>query len=135
VSREAIAVAGLSAFAIATSGCTGDSDAEAETGPATTTGQVGTQPPARSAVNIAKIRAAFKETFGTPPHERPWYHLITGMKLSSVNSRWLEITAELKESDPLLGVICGAAMNVEAGDGIEAVRVMGSDGVELGGCA
>jgi len=104
VSREAIAVAGLSAIAIATSGCSGGSESEAE-----------------------KFRAAFKETFGTPPHERPWYHLITGMKMSSVNSRWLE--------RPAPGRDLRAAMNVEAGDGIEAVRVMGPDGVEQGGCA
>ena len=43
-----------------------------------------------------------------------------------------------EESDPFLGVICGAAMNVAnsaAGDGLEAVRVVGSDSVEAGGCA
>ena len=145
MSREAIAVAGLSAIAIATSGCTGDSDAEAETGPATTTGQVGTQPPARSAVNIAKIRAAFKETFGTPPDERPWYGLITGIKMApreivtaTSSYRVLEITTKLESpSDTVVSEVCEAvfALDSETRNGIEAVRVMGPDGVEQGGCA
>lgn len=42
VSRRAIVVAGLSAIAIAASGCSRDSDAEAESPPATTTEQVET---------------------------------------------------------------------------------------------
>ena len=41
-----IVVAGLSAIAIAASGCSGDSDAEAESPPAATSEQVETQPPA-----------------------------------------------------------------------------------------
>ena len=35
-----------------------------------------------AAVDIAKFRAAFREAFGTPPDERPWYPLITGMKMA-----------------------------------------------------
>jgi len=132
-----IVVVGLSAIAIAASGCLGDSDAEAESPPTTTTGQVDTRPPARPTVDIAKLRAAFKETFGTPPDERPWYGLITGMKMAQ---RTLEIATKVdSESNPAARTICGAAMRLaldsEAGDGIESVRVMGSDGVALGGCA
>src|SRR6188768_3563329 len=98
-----IVVAGLSAIAIAASGCSGDSDAEAESPSAATTEQVETQPPAQPRVDIAKFRAAFKETFGTPPDERPWYGLITGMKMApreivTVTSsyRVLEITTKLE---------------------------------------
>lgn len=133
-----IVVAGLSAIAMAASGCFGDSDPEAESPPATTTDQVETQPPAQPTVNIAKFRAAFEETFGTPPDERPWYSLITGMKMAH---RTLEITTKL---DPGTlrepgRTICGTAMNFaldsETGGGIESVRVMASDGTGLGGCA
>src|SRR5262245_44927945 len=48
-----IFVAVLSAIAMAASGC-GDSDAEAESPPATTTEQVETQPPAEPTFDIAK---------------------------------------------------------------------------------
>jgi hypothetical protein len=123
-----IAVVGLTAIAIAVSGCTGDSDAEAESPPATTTGQVETQPPARSAVDIFKFRVAFKETFG----ERPWYRQITGMKMGLHG--FLEITTKLDESDGDTRTICGAAMRF-ALDGAEGGDVMrGSDGAEQGGC-
>jgi hypothetical protein len=144
VSRKAIAVAGLSAIAIAAGGCSGDSDAEAESPPATTTEQVETQPPAQSAVDISKFRAAFKETFGTPPDKRPWYGLITGMKMApreivtvSSSYRVLEITTKLESpSDTVVAKICEAvfALDSETHNGIEAVRVIGSDG-EDGGCA
>lgn len=135
-----IAVAGLSAIALAVSGCTGDSDAEVESPPATTTGQVDTQPPGQSAVNISKFRTAFKETFG----ERPWYGQITGMKMGQITTtnkayRTLVITTKPNpESETDVGTICEAAFDVAANlgvrDGIEAVRVVGSDGAE-GGCA
>ena len=52
MSPKAIAVAGLSAIAIAASGCGGDSDSGAE------------------------LSAAFKKGFG----EAPWYHHVTGVK-------------------------------------------------------
>ena len=135
-----IAVAGLSAIAIAVSGCSGDSDAEAEGPPATTTGQVETQPPAQSAVDLSKFRAALKETYG----ERPWYGQITGMTMTQISSdhetyKTLEITMKLDpEREPDVGTICHAvfsvANNAGMGDAIEAVRVMRSDGAE-GGCA
>jgi hypothetical protein len=139
-----VVVAGLSAIAMAASGCSGDSDAEAESPPATTTEQVETQPPAQPTVDIAKFRAAFKETFGTPPDERPWYRLITGMKIApreivTVTSsyRVLEITTKLESpSDTVVHEICEAvfALDSEIHNGIEAVRVIDSDG-EDGGCA
>jgi hypothetical protein len=139
-----IVVAGLSAIAIAASGCSGDSDAEAESSPATTTEQVATQPPAQPTVDISKFRAAFKETFGTPPDERPWYGLITGMKMApreivtaTSSYRVLEITTKLESpSDTVVSEICEAvfALDSEMRNGIEAVRVIDSDGEE-GGCA
>ena len=131
-----IVVAGLSAIAIAASGCSGDSDAEAESAPATTTEQVETQPPAQPTVDISKFRAAFKETFGTPPDERPWYGLITGMKMGRENVT-IEITTKVESlSDRVMSEICEAvfALASEMGNGIEAVRVIGSDGGD-GGCA
>ena len=139
-----IVVAGLSAIAIAASGCSGDSDAEAESPPATTTEQVETQPPAQPTVDISKFRAAFKETFGTPPDERPWYGLITGMKIApreivtaTSSYRVLEITTKRESlSDTVVSEICEAvfALDSETRNGIEAVRVIDSDGEE-GGCA
>ena len=132
-----IVVSGLSAIAMAASGCLGDSEAEAESPPAMTTAQVETKPPAQSAVDIAKFRAAFKEAFG----ERPWYGQITGMKMAG---RTLEIATKLdpgsthEDSDG--PAICQAGANLaidfgELGDGIEWVTVLGSDGVGLGSCA
>ena len=139
-----VVVAGLSAIAIAASGCSGYSDAEAESPPATTTEQVETQPPAQPTVDISKFRAAFKETFGTPPDARPWYGLITGMKMgreivtTTSSYRVLEITTTKLESpsDTVVSEICEAvfALDSERRNGIEAVRVIGSDGEE-GGCA
>ena len=67
MSPKAIAVAGLSAIAIAASGCSGDSDPEAE------------------------FSAAFKKRFG----EAPWYHHVTGVKMSSEHPNWLEVTTDL----------------------------------------
>ena len=140
-----IVVAGLSAIAIAASGCIGDSDAEADSPPATTTEQVETQPPAQPTVDISTFRAAFEETFGTPPDERPWYGLITGMKMApreivtaTSSYRVLEITTKLESpSDTVVSEICEAvfALDSETRNGIEAVRVIDSDGDEGGGCA
>jgi hypothetical protein len=144
MSRKAIVVAVLSAVAMAASGCSGDSDAEAESPPATTTEQVETQPQAQPTVDMAKFRAAFKETYGTPPDERPWYGLITGMKMGAPlvsqgrQLPTLDITMKLEGNypDTLTGTICEAVFDVdhEMGNVIKAVRVIGSDGSE-GGCA
>jgi len=111
VSPKAIAVAGLSAIALAAGGCSGDSDPEAE------------------------FSAAFKKDFSTAP----WIHHITGVKVSSEHSNSLEVTTDFDEvSDTPTGAICRAGFRFaddhEVGDGIEVVRVMGPDGEE-GGCA
>ena len=116
-----------------------DSDPEAESPPAATTTE---QPPA---VDIAKFRAAFKERFGTPGNEAPWYHHITGMKMDYGDYQILEIATDLAPPEGNVPdnapgpTICGAAMgfalNSEAGDGIEAVQMLASDGVALNGCA
>ena len=97
MSPKAIAVAGLSAIALAAGGCSGDSDAEAESPPATTTEQVETQPPAQSLVNITKLRAEFKERFGTPPNEAPWYRHITAIN-------WANDQLEIKTTSARRGV-------------------------------
>ena len=139
-----IVIAGLSAIAIAASGCSGDSDAEAESPPATTTEQVETQPPAQPTVDISTFRAAFEETFGTLPDERPWYGLITGMKLApreivtaTSSYRVLEVTIKSESlSDTATGEICEAvfALDSKTRIGIKAVRIIASDGGD-GGCA
>ena len=122
---------------MAASGCSGDSDTEAESTPTTTTEQVETQPPAPSAVDIAKLRAAFKERYGTPGDAASWWGHITGMTVSSMNS--LRISTDLEGiGEGLLGEICHAGFAVArdsgAFEGIEAVVVKNSDG-EVGGCA
>lgn len=135
----------LSAIAIAASGCSGDSDVEAESPPATTTEQVETQRPAPPAVDIARFRAAFNERFGTPGDEASWWGHITGMKMDYGDYQILEIATDLGPREGNLPdnapsvMICGAAMgfalNSEAGDGIKGVQMLASDGVALNGCA
>ena len=145
MSRKAIAVAGLSAIAIAAGGCSGDSDPEAESPPATTTEQVETQRPAPPAVDIAKFRAEFTERFGNPRDQAPWWGHIIAMKMDYGDYQILEIATDLAPpkgnvpEDAPARAICGAAMNLalnsEAGDGIEGVLMLGPDGAELNGCA
>jgi len=112
VSPKAIAVAGLSAIAIAAGGCSGDSDPETE------------------------FTAAFKKDFSTAP----WIHHVTGVKVhSELHPNSLEVTTDLhKASDTLTGAICKAGFQFaddhEVGDEIEAVVVIVADGHE-GGCA
>ena len=111
MSRKAIAVAGLSAIAIAASGCGGDSDSEAE------------------------FSAAFKKDFSTAP----WIHHITGVKMSSEYTTSLVVTTDIhKASGTLTGAICHAGFQFaddhEVSDRIEAVVIIGPDGEE-GGCA
>lgn len=113
LSPKAVAVTALSALAIAAGGCSGDSDPEGE------------------------FRAAFKETFG----EATWYHHITGMEVADGSGRpHIEVTTDLGQGDgETEGGFCGAvrdfAFDSGAYDEIPTVRVIGSDGVELGGCA
>jgi hypothetical protein len=134
VLRRAIVVAGLSAIAMAASGCQGDSDAEADSPPATTTEQVETQP----TVDIAKFRAAIEESFGASGYETSWYSHVTGMKMA--HGRQLEIATDVDPEDSETAMaICSAAINFalnsEAGEGIETAHVFGSDGAPIGGCA
>ena len=68
MSPKAIAVAGLSALAVAASGCSGDSDPEAE------------------------FRVAFKKKFSAAP----WYHHITGMEVTDASGRpHIEVSTDL----------------------------------------
>ena len=124
---------------MAASGCGGDSDSEAESPPATTTEQVESEPPAQPTVNIAEVRAAIEESYGTPPgYETTWYDHVTGMKMAHGR---LEIATNVDpRRDPEAAmIICSGvinfAINSEAGDGIETAAVFGSDGVQLGTCA
>ena len=114
VSPKAIAVAGLSAIAIAASGCSGDSDPE------------------------ANVRAAFTKIYGTPGNEAPWYHHVTGIEVADGR---LEITTELDRGTvwyESVRRICAAAMGVAIdlkADEIESGAVIGSDGVPVIQCA
>jgi len=115
VSPKTIAVAGLSAIAIAASGCSGDSDPEAE------------------------FRAAFEKEFGAAP----WYHHITGIKVKDdgfVLRTDLAPKRPVGGSDfDAVGVICRAAWGVatETGaiDSGEFVNVKDRDGVGILSCA
>ena len=113
MSPKAIAVAGLSAIAIAASGCGGDSDPDAE------------------------LRAAFEKNFSTAW----WIHHITGMEVKERSGPpQIKVTTDLgPESNETAGTICGAAINFafESGavDEHPEGMVTGSDGVGLGGCA
>ena len=123
---------------MAASGCLGDSDAEAESPPATTIEQVESGPPAQPTVDVARFRAAIEESFGASGYETSWYGHVTGMKMAHGR---LEIATDVDpESDPETAMtICSAAVNFalnsEAGEGIESAAVFGSDGAPLGGCA
>src|SRR5580765_6058125 len=100
----------MSAIAIAASGCSGDSDPEAE------------------------FRAAFEKKFSAAP----WYHHITGMEVADASGRsHIEVTTDLGPGDgqPDRG-FCGAvrdfAFDSGAYDEIPTVTVIGADGVERG---
>jgi hypothetical protein len=115
VSPKAIAVAGLSAIALAASGCGGDSDSGAE------------------------LSAAFKKDFSTAP----WIQHVTGMELADGSGRGhLEVTTDLgpeNDGTETVSTICLAAINFAfdsgAVDEIPEGAVTGSDGVGLGFCA
>jgi hypothetical protein len=125
MSRKAIAVAGLCALAIAASGCGGGSNAEAE-----------------SPVDITKLRAEFKERFGTQDNEAPWYRHITAINWANGK---LEITTDLSPeeyegSDRLRGAICGEPLKLAFEQQVEPdtidliAAVFGAGGVGLGYC-
>ena len=111
MSLKAIAVAGLSAIAIAASGCSGDSDPEAE------------------------FRAAFEKKFSAAP----WYHHITGMEMTTPGRIEVETKLDPASDSKSEGVPCRAIWHLAAElleeNGELSVVVIGSDGKELGGCA
>ena len=116
MSPKAIAVAGLSALALAASGCAGDSDPEAE------------------------FRVAFEKEFSTAP----WYHHVTGIEVKDSSlevttdlgpeSKW-----DGEGSGETSGAICRAAWGVAVATGLidesEGVGVKGRGGRGLIGCA
>ena len=118
-----------------------DSDADAENPRAATT----TEQP--HAVDISGLRTAFKERFGTPGNETPWYRLVTGLKVApdavvTVASPYARLEVETK-LDPGTkgesgGVPCGAiyglAREFMEEDAGLIVALVASDGTELGGC-
>ena len=116
VSPKAIAVAGLSAIAVAGSGCGGDSDE-------------------------VKFRAAFEKKFSAAP----WYHHITGIEVKDrglevttdlgPESAWDGESGWSGTSRVICRAAYGVAIDNEGIDGGEGVSVMGRDGVVLGGCA
>jgi hypothetical protein len=130
---KAIAVAVLSSIALAAGGCSGGSDAEAESPPATTTEQV-IQSPGLSAVDISVLRAAFKERFGTPGNETPWYRLVTGLKIAHGRVE-VETTLDPGSSfGRMCRAIWGLASEFLKEDRELVVAVIASDG-GVGGCA
>ena len=110
MSPKAIAVAGMSAIALAASGCGGDSDPDAE------------------------FRAAFKKKFGVAPR----YHHITGIKVKD-GGLVLRTDFAPKSDFDAVGAICGEAYGVaiETGaiDSGEFVNVKDRDGVGILSCA
>jgi hypothetical protein len=116
---KAFAVAVLSSIALAASGCSGGSDAEAESHP----------------VDITKFRADVKERFGTPPNDAPWYRHITAINWA--DEQTLEITTDLDGSESRripCGLLWGLAFGQADKPNSLAVAIVDSDG-EVGGCA
>ena len=104
VSPKAVAVAGLSAIAIAAGGCGGDSDPDAE------------------------FRAAFEERFG----ETPWYQHITGMEVDGWLKITTDVDSNSGSRGGVpCGVVFRFALDHGVNDGVELIA---SDGVSLGGC-
>ena len=123
MSPKAIAVAGLSAIALAAGGCSGDSDAEAG-----------------SPVDVTKLRAEFKERFGTPGNEAPWYRRITAINWANGQ---LEVTTDLSPDEyqasgpptPCVEIFNLASEQLEEpGETALIVAVFGPGGVRMGSC-
>jgi hypothetical protein len=119
VSPKAVAVAVLSSIAMAAGGCSGGSDAEAE-----------------SPLDITEFRAEAKERFGTPPNEAPWYRHITAFNWR--NGQTLVVRTDLDESESRVipcGLLWRFAFKEADTPNSFAVVIAGSDGAEFGGCA
>ena len=116
-------------------------DADAESPRAATTTE---QPPA---VDISGLRTAFKERFGTPGNETPWYRLVTGLKVApdavvTVASTYARLEVQTKLDPGTKGesggvpcaAIYGLAREFMEEDAGLIVALVASDGTELGGC-
>ncbi|MGL6279154.1 MAG: hypothetical protein ACRC50_06320 [Gaiella sp.] len=120
----AIVAAGLSAIAIAASGCTGGSEGEAEGRP----------------VDVTRLRTELKERFGTPPNEAPWYRHIVAITMFDGR---LEITTDLNPDeyrDDLTRAVCleplKLALEQAEPQTIDlTARVFGPGQVAMGACA
>lgn len=121
---KAVAVAVLSSVAIAAGGCSGDSDAEAQ-----------------SPVDIAQLRADLEERWGAPPHAVApvWYRHITAIDWANGQ---LEITTDLSPeeygaNEGLRGT-CGEPLKLafeQVDYTVDLIAaVFSTDGVGLGGC-
>jgi hypothetical protein len=121
----AITLGTLALTAGVASGCGGGSDADAE-----------------SPIDMAKLRAEFKERFGTSDNEAPWYRHITAINWANGQ---IQITTDLTleeygASDTLRGAICGEPLKLafeqqaEPGALDLIAAVFGPGGVGLGGC-
>jgi hypothetical protein len=115
VSPTAVAVAGLSAIAIAASGCSGDSGAETD-----------------SPIDITELRAEFKQRYG----EAPWYKKVAAIEWADGR---IEVTTDLDEATEASAPPCGDLRDLafELADdptAIGGVVVVGSGGAELRGC-
>jgi hypothetical protein len=114
----------VSAIALAAAGCTGDSDAEAE-----------------SRGDITKLRAELKERFGTPPNVAPWYRHITAINWANGQPdgyRQVKVTTDLDKGIEFPGEMCGAVFGLalkQVGEPPElSVAIVDSEG-NVGGCA
>ena len=148
---------------IAASGCSGGSDADAESPVADAESSVDIAEfraelkqrfgvPANEVlpswarhirvVNISEFRAAFKERFGVPPNEvsPSWYRHVTAIRMRANGIVVIKTALGPGQSETAIA-ICGAGTKVAGddlgalGDGIQGVLVRRSDGAGLVGCA
>ena len=114
-----MAVGALTLIAgLAASGCTGRSDAEAE-----------------SPVDISQLRADLEERFGTSGNEAPWYHHITAIEWANGQ---LEVRTDASPGEGLRPP-CGEILRLafaqgEPGTISVGVAMFGAAGVAFGGC-
>ncbi|WP_438855986.1 hypothetical protein [Agromyces sp. M3QZ16-3] len=129
---------GLIALGLVASGCTADSDVEAERPSATTSDGGGAESSPPPAIDVSAFRAELEASFGGSGNESSWYSHIIGME--ATGSR-LDIATDLDPESgiptamQLCGSVMGFALASHAGEGIESVAVSGSGGTPIGGCA